>query len=103
MYLAVFCLFLRFLIEVGDWSDCVLFFVFLFITFFQLQIIPNNNSYLCYLCVLPHSGMKHVLFIRVTRLCLIRDRNWFPFASTWDHPRLVFFGGVCVAYFVSFL
>ena len=33
-------------------------------------------------------------------LCLIRDRNWLPFPSTWVHPG--FFGWVRVANFFSF-
>ena len=48
-------------------------------------------SYVCYLCSIAWSGVKHVLTINTSNMVgfLIRSRKCFPFASSWDHPRLV--------------
>ena len=44
-------------------------------------------SYIYYMCWFAYSGVQYVLTIRVTRrMCVIRDWNRSPFASTWNHP-----------------
>jgi hypothetical protein len=48
-------------------------------------------SHVCYLCSIAWSGVKHFLTINTSNMVgfLIRSRKCLPFASSWDHPRLV--------------
>ena len=48
-------------------------------------------SHACYLYSIAWSGVKHVLTINTSNMVgiLVRSRKCLPFASSWDHPRLV--------------
>jgi hypothetical protein len=74
-----------------------------------LQLFVGDlMSYLCYLCLLVHSGIQHVLTMRVACCCSIRGRNCLPFMSTWIHPQflegsiLLIFSNFCVVFLCLF-